>query len=93
MNEVFPHAFVEIRGKVRERKAGKWNHRKGWTFKKIENKGKLAQLETEIERLKYKYSQKKMKIGKLITKNICHLSIGLYSFAFSISCVLLDSTN
>lgn len=28
-NEVFPHGCVETRGKVKERKTGGWNHRKG----------------------------------------------------------------
>lgn len=27
-NEVFPHAYVETRDKVKERKTGGWNHRK-----------------------------------------------------------------
>lgn len=38
---------MEIRGKVKERKTGEWNHRKGRTVGKREKKGKLAQLETE----------------------------------------------
>lgn len=28
LNEVFPHACVKTRGKVKERKTGGWNHRK-----------------------------------------------------------------
>lgn len=29
LNEVFSHACVETRGKVKDRKTGGWNHRKG----------------------------------------------------------------
>lgn len=47
LNVVFPHASVEIRGKVKERKTGEWNHRKGRTDGKREKKEKLAQLVTE----------------------------------------------
>lgn len=52
---------MEIRGKVKERKTGGWNHRKGQSGS--ERTKEEAQLEREAERLKCKYSQKKGREG------------------------------
>lgn len=41
LNEVFLYACVEARGKVKERKTGGWNHRKGQSESKKPKENKL----------------------------------------------------
>lgn len=41
LNEVFSHACVETRDKVKERKTGGWNHRKGQSESERPKENKL----------------------------------------------------
>lgn len=88
LNEVFFTCLVEIRGTVKERKAGRWSHRKGQS--ESERTKEQAQLETERLR-DWNANIVRRKRGRLTTKNTYHLFEYwiAYSVAFSFSCVLL----
>lgn len=72
----FPHACVETRGKVKERKAGGWNHRKGQSEVKEWRK---STRDREADRLKCQQKKKEREIDKKDT--------GYMPFIWELECI------
>ena len=75
----FPYACVGTRGKVKERKAGGWNHRKGQSEVKERRKLSSAR-DREADRLKCRYKKREREVDKRgYRTRAIHLRIATYT--------------